>query len=65
MTDVSNVTRISTHHLLHKVRSNELEADVEDGSKGILVANGDKVPGELLRHGDLLARGGSLESIPP
>lgn len=53
------------YHLLDKVRTDELKADIEDSGKGILVADTDKVASKFLGNTDVFACGGRLEGIAP
>ena len=54
-----------THHLLDKVRTDELETDVEDRGERILVSDTDKVTSELFSHTDVFTGSSGLERITP
>jgi len=55
----------ATHHLLNKVWSDELVANVKNRSEGVLVSDRNKVPSQLLCHADLLRGSSGLERIAP
>ena len=55
----------ATHHLLNKVWSDELVANVKNRSEGVLVSDRNKVTSQLLCHADLLRGSSGLERIAP